>query len=66
MAHRDNSTGRRPAPVQPNFPVMEKVCTGKDLARILSTISLPDSERAAWLAELKEARRRLRELPLAL
>jgi hypothetical protein len=45
---------------------MEKVCTGKDLARILSTVSLPDSERAAWLAELKEARRRLRELPLAL
>jgi prevent-host-death family protein len=45
-------------PVARLVPVEEKVCLGRDLAKVLAEISLPDEEAAAWSRDLKKARQK--------
>ena len=41
-------------------PDSEKVCDGRDLAKVLSKTALPESEARAWRRDLQTARRRLK------
>lgn len=41
-------------------PVKEKVCTARDLAKLLASIQLSEREARAWRRDLKAARKRLK------
>jgi len=47
------------SPVVRYMPDKAKVCTGRDLARILADIKLSDEESAVWRHDLKAARKML-------
>lgn len=51
------------APFARLVPDNEKVCTGRDLAEILSKADLPQNEARAWRRDLRTARRRLKAPP---
>jgi antitoxin (DNA-binding transcriptional repressor) of toxin-antitoxin stability system len=42
-------------------PNKEKVCTGRDLAAILSTARLTDRESKAWRRDLQSSRKNLKD-----
>ena len=48
------------SPVARLVPNKEKVCTGRDLAAILSTARLTDSESKAWRRDLQTSRKTLK------
>jgi antitoxin (DNA-binding transcriptional repressor) of toxin-antitoxin stability system len=47
-------------PVAQLVPNKEKVCSGRDLAAILNTTRLSDSESKAWRRDLQASRKTLR------
>ena len=47
-------------PVAQLVPNKEKVCSGRDLAAILSTTRLSDSESKAWRRDLQASRKTLK------
>jgi len=49
------------APVAQLVPNKEKVCTGIDLAAILSTARLADRESKAWRGDLQASRKTLKD-----
>jgi antitoxin (DNA-binding transcriptional repressor) of toxin-antitoxin stability system len=49
------------SPVAQLVPNKEKVCTGSDLAAILSTARLTDKESKAWRRDLKASRKTLKD-----
>jgi antitoxin (DNA-binding transcriptional repressor) of toxin-antitoxin stability system len=49
------------SPVAQLVPNKEKVCTGSDLAAILSTARLTDRESKAWRRDLQASRKALKE-----
>jgi antitoxin (DNA-binding transcriptional repressor) of toxin-antitoxin stability system len=51
------------SPVARLVPDQEKVCTGRDLARILEGIQLSEAESTAWQNDLRNARKRLKAQP---
>ena len=51
------------APFARLVPDNEKVCTGRDLAEILSKTDLPQNEARAWRRDLRTARKRLKAPP---
>ena len=51
------------APVARLVPDGERVCLGRDLARVLRKVELPVDEAVAWNRDLKKARRRLKPQP---
>ncbi len=51
------------APFARLVPDNEKVCTGRDLAELLSKTDLPQNEARAWRRDLRTARRRLKAPP---
>jgi antitoxin (DNA-binding transcriptional repressor) of toxin-antitoxin stability system len=51
------------APFARLVPDNEKVCTGRDLAELLSKTDLPENEARAWRRDLRTARRRLKAPP---
>jgi prevent-host-death family protein len=51
------------APFARLVPDNEKVCTGRDLAELLSETDLPQNEARAWRRDLRVARRRLKAPP---
>ena len=64
-AHYQNVTFvllRNGSPVARIVPDNEKVCTGRDLAKVLEKIELPAEEAAAWHQDLKAARKPLKAL----
>jgi prevent-host-death family protein len=42
------------------IPAKEKVCTGKELAEVLTKVRLSKREARAWRGDLKAARRQLK------
>ena len=50
-------------PVARLVPEKEKVCLGRDLARVLRNIDLPTDEAVAWNRDLKKARKSLKPQP---
>ncbi len=48
-------------PVAQLVPNKEKVCSGRDLASILNTVRLSDSESKAWHRDLQASRKTLKE-----
>ena len=50
-------------PVARLVPDGEKVCLGRDLARVLRGVELPADEAVAWNRDLKKARKRLKSQP---
>ena len=44
-------------------PEPEKICLGRDLAKILAEINLPDEEAVTWGRDLKTARKALKTPP---
>jgi prevent-host-death family protein len=50
-------------PVARLVPEGEKVCLGRDLARIIQSVDLPADEAVAWNRDLKKARKRLKPQP---
>jgi antitoxin (DNA-binding transcriptional repressor) of toxin-antitoxin stability system len=46
-------------PVAQLVPNKEKVCSGRDLAAILNTVRLSDSESKAWRGDLRASRKTL-------
>jgi antitoxin (DNA-binding transcriptional repressor) of toxin-antitoxin stability system len=48
------------APVAQLVPNKEKVCSGRDLAAVLSTARLTDSESKAWRRDLQASRKTLK------
>ena len=44
-------------------PEKEKICLGRDLARVLREVELPTDEAAAWNRDLKKARKSLKSQP---
>jgi prevent-host-death family protein len=50
-------------PVARLVPEKEKVCLGRDLARVLRNIDLPTDEAVAWNRDLKKARKSLKSQP---
>ena len=62
-AHYQNVTFvllRNGSPVARLVPDDEKVCTGRDLASVLSQIQLPEDDARAWRRDLQAARRTLK------
>ena len=51
------------APFARLVPDNEKVCTGRDLAELLSKTDLPQNEARAWRRDLRIARKRLKAPP---
>jgi len=49
-------------PVAQLVPNKEKVCTGRDLAAILSMARLTDRESKAWRRDLQASRKTLKDL----
>ncbi len=47
-------------PVAQLVPNKEKVCSGRDLAAILNTVRLSDSEAKAWRGDLQTSRKTLK------
>ena len=50
-------------PVARIVPEKEKICLGRDLARVLRKVELPTDEAIAWNRDLKKARKRLKPQP---
>ena len=50
-------------PVARLVPENEKICLGRDLARILREIELPTDVAVAWNRDLKKARKSLKPQP---
>jgi prevent-host-death family protein len=50
-------------PVACLVPEEEKVCLGRDLARVLREVDLPTDEAVAWNRDLKKARKSLKPQP---
>jgi antitoxin (DNA-binding transcriptional repressor) of toxin-antitoxin stability system len=48
------------SPVARLVPDNEKVCTGRDLARLLAGVQLSEKESAAWHRDLQAARKTLK------
>lgn len=44
-------------------PEKEKICLGRDLAKILREVDLPTDEAVAWNRDLKKARKSLKPQP---
>lgn len=44
-------------------PEKEKICLGRDLAKILREVDLPTDEAIAWNRDLKKARKSLKPQP---
>ncbi len=62
-AHYQNATFvllKNGQPVARLGPEGEKVCTGRDLARVLSRLQLSVQESAAWHGDLQTARKTLK------
>jgi prevent-host-death family protein len=49
-------------PVAQLVPNKEKVCSGRDLAAVLSTVRLTDDESNAWRRDLQISRKTLKSL----
>jgi antitoxin (DNA-binding transcriptional repressor) of toxin-antitoxin stability system len=47
-------------PVAQLVPNKEKICSGRDLAAILNTVRLSDSESRAWRGDLHASRKTLK------
>jgi antitoxin (DNA-binding transcriptional repressor) of toxin-antitoxin stability system len=47
-------------PVAQLVPNKEKICSGRDLAAILNTVRLSDSEAKAWRGDLQASRKTLK------
>jgi prevent-host-death family protein len=47
-------------PVARLVPEAEKVCLGRNLAKVLRRVELPTEEAVAWNRDLKKARKRLK------
>jgi antitoxin (DNA-binding transcriptional repressor) of toxin-antitoxin stability system len=50
-------------PVARLVPEKEKICLGRDLARVLRKVDLPTDEAVAWNRDLKKARKSLKPQP---
>jgi prevent-host-death family protein len=50
-------------PVARLVPEAEKVCLGRNLAKVLRRVELPTEEAVAWNRDLKKARKRLKPQP---
>ncbi len=50
-------------PVARIVPEGEKICLGRDLARVLRDVELPPHEAIAWNRDLKKARKSLKPQP---
>jgi prevent-host-death family protein len=50
-------------PVARLVPEKEKICLGRDLAKVLRKADLPTDEALAWNRDLKKARKRLKPQP---
>ena len=50
-------------PVARLVPEKEKICLGRDLAKVLRTADLPTDEAVAWNRDLKKARESLKPQP---
>ena len=50
-------------PVARLIPEKEKICLGRDLARVLREVDLPTDEAVAWNRDLKKARKSLKPQP---
>ncbi len=50
-------------PVARLVPENEKICLGRDLARVLHEVELPTDEAVAWNRDLKKARESLKPQP---
>ncbi len=62
-AHYQNVTFvllKNGSPVARLVPDDEKVCSGRDLALVLSETQLPEDEARAWRRDLRAARRTLK------
>jgi prevent-host-death family protein len=47
-------------PVARLVPEKEKICLGRDLARVLREVDLPTDEAVAWNRDIKKARKGLK------
>jgi prevent-host-death family protein len=50
-------------PVARLVPEKEKICLGRDLAKVLRKVDLPTDETVAWNRDLKKARKSLKPQP---
>ena len=50
-------------PVARLIPEKEKICLGRDLARVLREVDLSTEEAVAWNRDLKKARKSLKPQP---
>ncbi len=50
-------------PVARLVPEKEKICLGRDLAKVLREVDLPTDEAVAWNRDLKKARKSLKTQP---
>ena len=50
-------------PVARLVPEKEKICLGRDLAKVLRKVDLPADEAVAWNRDLKKARKSLKPQP---
>ena len=50
-------------PVARLVPEKEKICLGRDLARVLRKVDLPTDEAVTWNRDLKKARKSLKPQP---
>ena len=50
-------------PVARLIPEKEKICLGRDLARVLREVDLPTDEAVSWNRDLKRARKSLKPQP---
>jgi antitoxin (DNA-binding transcriptional repressor) of toxin-antitoxin stability system len=50
-------------PVARLAPENQKICLGRDLARVLREVELPKDEAVAWNRDLKKARKSLKPQP---
>jgi prevent-host-death family protein len=50
-------------PVARLVPEKEKICLGRDLAKVLRKVDLPADEAVAWNRDLKNARKSLKPQP---
>jgi antitoxin (DNA-binding transcriptional repressor) of toxin-antitoxin stability system len=48
------------SPVAQLVPSKEKICSGRDLAAVLNTVRLSDSEAKAWRGDLQASRKTLK------
>lgn len=56
--------GRPVARLVPELvPEKEKICLGRNLARVLREVDLPTDEAGAWNRDLKKARKSLKPQP---